>query len=145
MPDEMSAVTPAAHNPHRIELGDFYEGWRGQWVEIKPWMSFAAAGQIEASRFEAPVEATAEGLQNAMAGGEMRIGFAPTPVKYAATLLGLQVLRWNVLGYDGEPLPVGRPGVMSDLAPIDVIDVIVAEADKFYAALRPNLPSAESD
>lgn len=125
--------------PHRIELGDFHEGWAGQWVNVKPWMSFAASAKIDASRFDRSVVGKADDFAD---DNDVAVNVKVNTVEYSAILIDLQVLDWNVLGYDGEPLPAGRAGVLSDLAPVDVIDVVVAQMSDYYEAQRPNLKPA---
>lgn len=130
--------------PHRIELKEFHESWDGQWVEIKPWMSFASSARLEVVKTSTPVIGDMETFAGIGDGAEMKIDVTINAAEYAATMIDLQVLRWHVVGHDGEPLPDGRMGVLSDVAPIDVIDVIVEEMDKFYTGLRPNFKSARS-
>ena len=31
---------------HTIDLGELWDGWEGQWVKIKPWMSYASEKRI---------------------------------------------------------------------------------------------------
>ena len=123
---------------HRIELGELHDSWQGQWVDIKPWMSYSASALIEASQFHTPVVGSVEYFSNVSDGGEVKIDVEATPVAYASAMISQQVVDWHVLGYDGEALPLGRPGVVSDMAPIDVIDVIVEQMKAYYDAQRPN-------
>ena len=130
--------------PHRIELGEIYDGWDRQWVEIKPWMSFAASARIEAKRFAASGIGGVEDIRANREDAQISVGVEASPAEYAAELIDQQVLDWHVMGYDDQQLPRGRVGVLSDMAPVDVIDVIIQKMEEYYKALRPNLNGVPS-
>ena len=118
---------------HTIELGELWDGWDGQWVKIKPWMSFAsekriAHGAVSASHSLQPDD------------DDKKLEFIVDSLRVTIAYVQEQIVEWNLLGYDGEPLPQGRAGVMSDVAPPRLIDAVIDAAGDFYEAQSPPLP-----
>ena len=111
---------------HTIELGELWDGWDGQWVKIKPWKFYAARERINASA-----------LDITKAGKDDPMAVSRNVLAVTIAYVEEQVIEWNLIGYDGDPLPQGRAGVLSEAAPPDLIDYVIDEAETFYEAQRP--------
>ena len=127
--------------PHRIDLGAIHPDWEGQWADIKPWMSYANSAFIASKRADVPMMGTLESFQGR---GEVRVDVTTTAAEYACAMVTRQVLNWHILGYDGEPLPAGRAGVLSDATPVEVMDVLIDEMNTYYESLKPNFNRGQS-
>ena len=113
--------------PHVIQMGDIWEGWDGQWVRIKPWMSYADDQLIEAA-----------GVQASMASAkDSAITIGVRSVEAAVAWVELQVEDWNLLDYEGQPIERSRAGIESKSTPPDLIDQAIGAISDYYEALRP--------
>ena len=99
-------------NPHRIDLVEFHVSWADQWVEIKPWMSFAASARIKACQFDTPLIGNMESFRDVGAGGDLKIDVAVNAVAYAAEMIqpaGLALARARLRRRGTAPRPRRRP------------------------------------
>ena len=117
--------------PHVIDMGEVFEGWSGQTIKVKPWMSYAAATAIETAAI--PQEAAAQDGD-----GED----APTPLGSAVMArswawIRHQVLEWSLRDYEGELIEHSFAGITGDAVPADLIDQAVVAIEEYYEALRP--------
>ena len=67
------------------------------------------SAKIKACQFDTPMVGNMESFREVSSGGELKIDVAVNAVAYASAMIGLQALRWRVLGYDGEELPLAPP------------------------------------
>lgn len=109
---------------HTIELGELWEGWRGQWVKVRPRLSYARQQAMEAVLTEElPADHPAADV--------------PRMVRFNAEVCDQAVLEWRLLGHDGEPLPQGIEGIMHDEAPPDLFAKMFRAIANFYGEQRP--------
>ncbi len=114
-----------ASNGHTIDLGHDCPEWAGQTAVVRRHLSYAATQRVEQARM----------VLSADQSGEMTA--VPDPVGYACQLVDAAVLEWTLVGLDGEPLPAGRAGVMSDECPNHLMDRLVERIGEFYAEQAP--------
>ena len=114
--------------PHTIDMGEVHSGWAGQWVKIKPYLSYAADQSIEAAKYQISV---AKGEDR----GEVQIA----GLGMACAMADHCIVEWNLLDYEGTPLPQGRQGIMHELASRDLIDQMIGQINDFYESQRPEV------
>lgn len=118
---------------HTIEMGDVWEGWQGQWIKIKPYLSYAQQVTIEAKQVKTTIQSTTTKGASEVAQAQVEA----SAVESMALLCEVAVVEWNLQGYDGTVLPVGRLGVISPLAPFDLLDQAYGEIRDYYDSQRP--------
>ena len=127
---------------HTIDLGEWSDDWAGQVVVIRPYLSYAASQRIETARVQMQTEVTGNRAQRravAASDSNMQVTATITSMDYATAVVDTCVLSWTLIGYDGQPLPQGTAGLMSDEAPSELLDVVIDAIGEFYEERRPKL------
>ena len=113
--------------PHVIQMGEIWDGWDGQWIKIKPWMSYAASQAVEAAGVDASMSA----------GGERKVTLGITSVDAAAAWVKHQVLEWHLLDHEGNEIDATPDGIAGETVPPDLIDQAIGAISDYYEAMRP--------
>ena len=116
-------------NEHTINLSEDWEGWEGQWVKIKPHLPFAVRQKIDGAVASAQLQLRESATQ------ALDIDFRPHDVVIA--WVEHQVVEWHILGFDGEPIPCNRDGLLGDNTPPDLVEVIIGRMSDYYDEQRP--------
>ena len=112
---------------HKIELGNFYDGWQGQFVKIKPYRSWAEQQDVDGS-----------GLAGSMSQGDDVVAMKMDP-KAKGMIVVRAVAEWALTGMDGEPIPPPPDGFLSPALQPDMGNVIVDAIEDYYNSKRiPN-------
>ena len=111
--------------PHTIDMGAVDDSWAGQWVKVKPYLSYSSDQAMEAARYEISVGR-----------GEERGLVQIAGVRLACAMADHCIVEWHLLDYEGKPLPQGRQGILHELAPRDSIDQMIGQVNDFYESQR---------
>ena len=109
---------------HKIELGNFYDGWQGQFVKIKPYRSWAEQQVVDAAGFAAN-----------MGQGDERVYMNADPKAKGISVVQA-VTEWALTGMDGEPIPTPPDGFLSPALQPDMGNVIVDAIEDYYNSKR---------
>lgn len=109
---------------HTIDLGELWEGWRGQWVKVRPRLSYARQQAMESVLIDDVAD-------------DDPVANVPRMVRFNCEVTDQAVIEWHLLGHDGEPLPQGVEGIMHEEAPPDLLAKMFREIANFYGEQRP--------
>ena len=118
---------------HVIELGKLWAPWDGQWVRIKPHISYAEKLFIDSAAAQVSMNTGDKTTMNVTLRG----------VETAVATVQRCVLEWHLLDITGELIPANRKGITGENVPHDLMDQVIGEITDFYEAQRPK-PFRES-
>lgn len=126
---------------HRVELGKVHPLFKGQWVEIKPFLSYAERAYLDQAGLES-MTVPRDGKGDASLKIDARAGSAAW---FETCITGALLLPWDheAQSFTGDPLPLGRLAIYHPSAHPDLIERTVIAVREYYEEQSLDFPEED--